>query len=229
MSVTRPTCTELPAAPRLLSVRLPGGATIQLRIGGEVGLSDLSVLSPGLAVWQPVFIMMDTVIAIKDTFKATPGLIRADVDPFRDALARVVSGVGKLAGMMPQLSIPVLIRDVVALLVAVLGVVESMLDDILAIEAEAQAVIDGAASAPAAYAADMITQGECLQAQAAKMLDTTLAEMGPMTGLLNILTVLGSLANIPGMPTLGDMTGQSTQQVKDAIGTLVTALEALPL
>jgi hypothetical protein len=147
-------------------VQLPGGAIIQLRVGGEVGLADLSILSPALAALQPVFILIDTVIAIKDTFQAIPGLIELDVDTFTDALDRVVSGVGKLAGMVPQLAIPVLIRDSVALLVAVLGVVDGMLDDIIAIEGDAQAVINGAATAPDAYKADMIIQGECLQAQA---------------------------------------------------------------
>lgn len=237
MTVPKPTCNELPAVPSPLSVQLPMGISLQsMPIGQDPITSQLnqlqalfSQLGPALAVFQPIFVLVDTVIALKDTVTAVPGLIVGDVQTFVDALNRVATGISKLTGVIPQLAIPNLVRDIVALIRAGISIINEILDEIVAMEQDAADAIAAAATLPDAYKADAEEVGECLQTEAAGKLAHTVNALGPMNQLISILTTLGELASIPGLPELGDLTGQSTQEVKDALEAFDQALEALPI
>lgn len=237
MAVDRPTCTPVDSPPSPLSIRLPGGIVLQsMPLSSEIVATELSYvqammaqLAPFLGMAYPFFIAVDTLIALKDTVVAIPGLIGGDVPTFRDAKDRVLDGVAKLTGMAPAASVPLLIRDLVAFLVVALSVIEAQLDEIIEMEAEAQQALDDAATAPEAYAADLQIQGECIQAQAAAMLEHAVAAVGPVQGLLTIIGVLSQLVQgIPGMPEAGDLSG-SAEEVKIAISTLREALSILPV
>ncbi|NIO74651.1 MAG: hypothetical protein GTN69_01890 [Armatimonadetes bacterium] len=237
MSVTKPTCRELPNVPAPLRVTLPLGIAIQSMPTGQEPISTqlntlqsvFTQLAPALAAFQPIFVLVDTVVAIKDTFTAIPGLIVGDVDTFLNALNRVAEGVSKLTGVIPALAIPNLVRDCIVLIRAGIAIMVEILDEISAIEQDAADAIAAAQSLPAAYKADAISTGQCLQSEAAKRLEHTVNAIGPMAQLLNVLNLLGSLANIPGLPVLGDLTGKSTQEVKEALEALDEVLQALPL
>jgi hypothetical protein len=237
MAVDRPTCTEVPAAPTPLRVQLPGGITLEsMPLSNIITTTELNYvqammaqLSPALAALQPIFILVDTVIALKDTVQSIPGLIVGDVDTFLEALNRVVSGVAKLTGMTPAFAVPVLIRDMVAFLIAVLDVIDAQLNTILQVEAEAAALIDQAATAPEAYQADLLATGQCKEELAATMLEHAVAAMGPVQNLLLIMDLLIDLVQgIPGMPEIGDLSG-TTEEVKETLAALREALELLPV
>ncbi len=235
MAVDHAPCVAVAPPPSPLSIQLPGGITLKsMPISGAIAATELNYvqammaqLAPALAALQPIFVLIDTVTALRDTVAAIPGLIALDVDTFTDALGRVVEGVTTLAGMAPQASVPVLVRDLVAFLVAVLGVLEDELDVIVSAEADAAQVLADAATAPDAYKDLLKADGECMQAQAAAQLQHAVAAIGPVQSLLSIIGLLSQMVpGIPGMPDLGDLTGSATE-VKAVIGALRDALDVL--
>jgi hypothetical protein len=234
MAVEHAPCTVVQPPPSPISIRFPGGITIKaMPLSSEVIATELNYVqslmaqaTPLLAAFQPVFILIDLGVALLDTVTSIPGLIVGDVDTFLDALERVQSNVAKLTGLAPQAAVPVLVRDLVAFLVAVLDVLDQQLAAVEAAEAEVAAIQAMAEAAPAAYKDFAFEDRDCAQAQAEAMLAHVIAATGPIQNLLLIIGVISKLVQgLPGMPELGDLTGQSTAEVKAALAELREALE----
>ena len=235
MAVDRPTCTPPPPPPTTIQIRFPFGITLEsMALSNTLVATQLnhvqSLLAaavPALATFQPIFVLVDTVIALKDVAVSIPGLIVGDVDTFLSALERVVNGVSKLTGVVPQVAVPVLVLDLVSFLVVVLNVLIDQLDIILALEAKAAAALEAAQTAPEAYRADLLNTVQCSEEEAAALLEHAVAAMNPVQNILAIIGILTQLVQgLPGMPDVGDLTG-SAEDVRATLEELRDALQDL--
>ena len=235
MSVPTPTCVTIDPPPSPLTVRFPGGLSLQSTpISTGAIITDLSnvqsmlaQLGPALAGLQPVFTLIDTVAAIKDTITAIPGLIVGDLDTFLNALERVVEGVGTLATMAPPLAVPAMVSDVLGVVTAALESLVDVVDQVIDMQTNAQSVIDQA-QAMDPPSTDLEAVGNCQMDNADLLLEHAVAGVAPIAALLTTAQTLLDL--VPGMPTLpgiDDMTGQSAEQVRSTLTTLIEVLESI--
>jgi hypothetical protein len=236
--IDEPECVAVPPVPDPLRVRFPGGLVVEAMPLGEV-ITDLSLvqsmsaqLAPAMAGVYPVFVLVDTVIALKDTVTSIPGLLVGDVDTFTGALERVTRGVATLLSMTPQVAVPALVSDVLGVVAANLRAMADLLRQVDAMQAEAQAIIDEATSqVPPDVALQQV--GECLEDQASASLEHALAGLEPVNKLMDLLTNL--LALVPGMPSLpvipsaDELTQGSISEAIDILEGIADVLDALQI
>lgn len=229
MAVGSPTCSALPSPPEPLSVRLPGGITITAApITPGLVVTDLgnvqalmAQLSPAFAGMAPAMTLIEAVVALFDVVNAIPGLIVGDVQSFTDALSRVAEAVGKLAGMAPQLSVPLAINDGLRAVSAMLRALSASLAGVSSAAARATSVIE---TAQQSGNAELLAVGRCLEDQAAALTEHALASLG---GASVLLTIMGSLSSfVPGcpeIPGLGEITGSADEVIEqlDALAELL--------
>jgi hypothetical protein len=236
MSIAPPSCKAIPDVPAQLSVTLPGGLAVTsmpvaqgaVMTASNAVQSVLVQLGPALAALQPVFVLIDTVTALKDTVQAIPGLIAGDAETFMDAVSRVVSGVGKLAGMAPAASVPVLIRDAVKVITAAIDAMLGELAVLQSMVAQANDIRALADTMPQEVASGLLSQAECIDEQGAVLLEHAIVSLGPVGNLIAILNSLAELASMPGLPELADLSGAGLDEVVTALNALKSVLEAIP-
>lgn len=122
-------CVELTITPQRLSVTFPGGATLAPELP-DLGIPDPLQLSKqlmaqanaALAPLGPVFNLIDVALALFNAVKAIPDAI-SHLDPSKitDALPELAQKAGKLAPLVPQLSVPLMIVGLIDTLLAFLG------------------------------------------------------------------------------------------------------------
>ena len=122
-------CVELVVTPRSLSVTFPGGAALDAQLP-DIGISDpmqlatqlMAQANAALAPLSPVFNIIDTALALHQAVKAIPDAI-SSLDPGKisDALPDLTRKAGKLAALVPQLSVPLMIVGLIDVLLTFLG------------------------------------------------------------------------------------------------------------
>jgi hypothetical protein len=228
--MTRPSIvTEMPA------VRLPGGpvlsamSTSSVPSEGEVTRSLLGQLQAALAPLMPFFKMLDTILALKDLAQAIPDALGPPPDPSKlaEAVSKVLSSAESLAQLVPQLSVPILIRDLVVLLVRFLSSLET---DLLAIEGAQERATEASTQADAIEAespdgaARLRAAATLGGALAGDQLAGLVAAAAPVVAILDIVGLLASLAGLPAPPSLS-VGGADVSVVREAVTAVREALE----
>lgn len=225
--------SPVPAAAPAVSIRFPGGIrmsgalpTVHPATKLENAAMALGRATSGLGPLSAVFAVIEAVIAIKDFAVAVPALI-VDPEPVVEAIKDLVKAVSKLLSLIPALSLPILIYDVIVAticllegLVLELAVLAAQIEKIETVEAQAVTV---PALAPIAAAArvDVATQMGNLQA--------TLGEVGSIIGVVN---AMGEPLGLPQIPVGTDMGSDPTAAVvvlTDLVNVLTAIRDAIPL
>src|SRR5262249_61666355 len=107
----------------------PAGASLDPELPG-LGFADpmqlskqlLAQANAALAPLAPIFNVIDVALALFNAVKAIPDAIsHFDPSKISDALPELAEKVGKLAPLVPQLSVPLMILGLVDTLLAFLG------------------------------------------------------------------------------------------------------------
>ncbi|MGH9886857.1 MAG: hypothetical protein ACREBE_15105, partial [bacterium] len=122
-------CVELTVQPQRLSVTFPGGASLDAELP-DVGVPDpmelskqlLAQANAALAPLGPVFNLIDVALALFNAVKAIPDAI-SHLDPSKitDALPDLANKAARIAAIVPQLSVPLMILGLIDTLLAFLG------------------------------------------------------------------------------------------------------------
>lgn len=202
MTIEDPDCASIDAGPRSLRFRLPAGAVIEAipAVPAVVPPDPFTLAAAGLAQasgamapLSPFFRMLDAILAIKRFVEAVKD------NPFSvaDAASDVLETVDALASVVPQVSVPLLARDLVAavdlMLVGVLAQIDGLIAQQARIE-EARALIT---TIPA-----MASAVECADEQMAGMCANLDLALAPARGILTLLGVLLAPAGLGSAPTL---------------------------
>jgi hypothetical protein len=224
--------------PTKLEIKLPGGGVLSSMpiTTGQASTplnhvqSLFTQLAPILAILKPFLKVVDGFVAVKDALFSITDVIQGDFTTFNEALGRIFEAVATLATTVPEVSVPIMIKDLVGNLKIALAVLDETLDQVVALADDIDDMVEAAAQVPVELKADVEAEIECFQKQADAQLAHALDALGPVGDVLTLAQSLVEMAPmLPGLPSLGDVTGKSAAQVKEVIGELRAALEALPI
>src|ERR1043165_2467911 len=147
-------CVELTVHPQSLSVTFPGGASVDAELP-DVGVPDPMELSKQLlaqanaapAPRGPVFNLIDVALALFNAVKAIPDAI-SHLDPSKitDALPDLANKAARIAAIVPQLSVPLMVLGLIDALLAFLGGLSGELRTIIDQQVRIQKAEDRAAA-----------------------------------------------------------------------------------
>jgi hypothetical protein len=212
-----------PGAPAL-QVTLPGGLVVE-GVAQQIGADALTqaraligAANAALAPLGPVFRIIDAVLAVKGFAEAVPELI---VNPGAvvEAVVELVAKIGRLASLVPQLSVPLMVLGLVDAVITLLQGVQAELVVIEQQVARVEATRTSAAALPPDAQAALLAIADAATAQVEVRradLATALGSVQPVLGILNVF------AGMAGLPALEVSGGASSE----ALGTAVEALQA---
>ncbi len=110
-------CKKLEALSQDKCISFPGGVRICLMYPGTPSSTSalarhlLGQLNSSLAPLQPIFSILEAVLAVAECMKAVPKLL-TDPQELADCLPHLAKKIGALARLIPQLSVPLMILDI---------------------------------------------------------------------------------------------------------------------
>lgn len=196
-------CTATPFAPNGKCITLPGGMEICANIPSTTPLSLydyaqglLGQLNTALGPLQPVFNILDAVIAIFDCIKAISTL---DPSKIVECIPDLAAKIMELLKLIPQLSLPIMIRDFV----------QCLLDYLIGVRAnvaQSQAYLDrinAALDATTNTDIDITAIIDCANADLQIGLDFQGQQSAPIDKLIGIINTFLQLLGLPCIPNIG--------------------------
>lgn len=223
-------CITLPEIPSIDDICLPGGLCIshiwdaigKIPSAADISLDFFSQIGPALAPLKPLFDVIDTVLAVFRCVKAVPDAI-TNLDPTEliqcvPALAKLVDQLLKL---VPQLSIPKMIK---AALRALATLLRGIASDLRYIESQLRRIADQIDRA--ANLNDVTLEGFLICAQK-EMDDTILSTAEALKGIGRIILLLNIFMGLIGaeeIPCFGTLLEDNLGQPFDFLVDLLTSL-----
>lgn len=218
-------CLEIPPLDDPFKLTLPGGIEIER-------IDLLEIVQPALAPLMPIFRIVDTIVALFNCLKAIPDALGPPPDPTALAacLPELAKKISELLHLMPQLSLPHMVRDLIDLVIDALRKTRRAL---VHLQDQMQQILRAVDRATNLDDAGLMAITMCAQsnvAQEAANLGKMLASLGKMIGILNLF--LGMLG-LPEVPSLSSVAGQPLEAVIEPIDLLIHTFErarnAVPL
>lgn len=234
-------CLEVVATPRELCVRFPVGNEVCVSLP-QVNNADPSELlqalfgavNSALTPLNPIFNIIDAVIAVFDCIKAIPKAItQLNPVPLLECIPNLADAIGKLLQLIPQLSLPFLIIDILDIIILFLNETRNTIQRLNA-RAGRLAAANLRAAEPGNIALSLAM--DCINANFDADLVNLNAQMAPLNRLLGIidfvleLTGLKSLLEKIGlkvMPCLGSLSLGTGTAALDFLINLLSLLRSI--
>lgn len=224
-----PDCAVITIGDQTAQVRLPGGAALSVMVP-DIAPSDLgitkSLLGQGnaaLAPLLPVFNIIDALLAVKDFAEAVPGLI-TEPDALIEAIGALIEKISKLAQLIPQLSVPFLIVDLIDVGITALNGFVTELEKIITQETAIADAITKANTPPVNTALLEVTT--CATAQVASAKQGLEEGLGPLNSFFSLLSIFLGLIGQEPIPAIDDL-GPDAQGAIDALRGAIDVLQAI--
>ncbi len=210
-----------------LRVTLPGGLAVQgtvPQIGAsplEAARATIGALNSALAPLGPVFSIIDALLALVKFAQTVPKVVMQP-DKVVAALVDVVKKAGKLASLVPQLSVPLMVLGTIDVLIAFLAGLSDEVTAIAAMEARLAELVAIATTVPAMgpISASVTDQISGRRAQ----LTCALGDVVPLLGVVNVFC---ELVGLPPIEIDADPQSGSLDDVAEALATAVHALQTV--
>jgi hypothetical protein len=230
-------CVELTVQPQSLSVTFPGGASLDAELP-EVGIPDPMALSKqllaqanaALAPLGPVFNLIDVALALFNAVKAIPDAI-SQLDPSKitDALPDLTSKAARIAAIVPQLSVPLMILGLIDTLLAFLGGLAGQLRAIIDQQVRIQKAENRAAELGNAQLQAVTDCSKHHMAAQLQSLGESVAPVNRLIALINVFAQLAGLGPLPNLSNLGSDAAAALRGLDDVVRALREIREAIPL
>jgi hypothetical protein len=206
-------------------IRMPGGTVIPLpfslppatdcRIIFNQILPNIRVSLGPLGF---IFCVLGIVQALIDCVNATiDSISQLNPGPLINALGNLITKAKCLANMIPQVSLLLMLADVLDVILGILGCCITALSNIQVIFMELAGSIAEASAAKDTY---LKTQLEAAKAQSQQIADQTMLSMNPLTLFFAVLNILLTMIGMGPMPALPAYTpGQDLTPIITALGT----------
>lgn len=141
-------CLELDAAPSGLDVCFPGGFCLShvwqginnIPRGADLPLQFFGQIGPAMAFLSPLFSVLDTVLAIYKCVVAIPdSILQLDPAGLFECMPALVELINQLISMVPQMSLPRMVRQI---LVGLAQLLQGVASDFQFLIAQFQRVLD---------------------------------------------------------------------------------------
>lgn len=221
-TIPAPTCARVTQVPGGFCVTFPGGGTLcvqtGMRTGDLVAMTEamFAMLNTALMPLVPLFNILDVLVAIFNCIQAVPKVV-ADPLALVDCLKQLAQAIAKILAMLPELSIPRLIKGILLVIGLMLTGFAMELQALAAQEARIAAAATAAAQ-PGNIALQAVV--DCASGNIATKIQNLNAGMAPVNrfiGLINTLLLL--VPGSPKVPTVGDLGS-------DAAGALAVVQQA---
>ena len=229
-------CVELTVQPQSLSVTFPGGASIDAELP-DVGVPDpmelskqlLAQANAALAPLGPVFNLIDVALALFNAVKAIPDAI-SHLDPSKitDALPDLANKAARIAAIVPQLSVPLMILGLIDALLAFLGGLSGQLRAIIDQQVRIQKAENRAAELGNAQ---LQAIADCSKHQVSSQLESLAESVAPVNrliALINVFAQLAGLGPLPDLSSLGTDAAAALRALDDTVNALQEIRAALP-
>lgn len=213
-------CIEVMTGPGEFCITFPGGATLCAGLSIERG--DASEILKGLLMQingallplVPFFNVLDVVKAVGDCIQAIPDCIgpTPTPEPILKCIPKLVQSLEKLLQLLPQYTIPVLIKGILNVIIASLIALRQKLSAMLKQVARIAAAAVKAATLGGGIGLELQAAIDCAQSNLDAQLENENASLMPLNRLIGLLNVLLKLAGLPCVPTLGGL-GALTEDV----------------
>jgi len=210
-------CLKIPTLPDPMRLTLPGGPSIE-----HVDL--LQVVQPALTPLMPIFNIIDAVVAAFECIKAIPQTIGPPPDPtaLATAIPELAQKVGKLLGLIPQLSLPLTVVGLIDLILDTLRKTRDRLEHLQKRLESVSAATSLAIELDDPGLLDIALCAEANVAQEAANIGKALGSIGQLIALMNIF--LGMIGG-PEIPDLSELSGKPLEQVLEPLDVIVGVLE----
>jgi hypothetical protein len=230
-------CAELTVTPQRLTVIVPGGASLDPELP-DLGPADpmrlskqlLAQANAALAPLGPVFDLVDIALALVEAVKAIPDAI-SHLDPGKitDSLPQLAEKAGKLAPLVPQLSVPLL---VVGLIDTLLAFLEGLVVQLRALIGQQVRIQRAAERAASLGNAQLHAVADCSRHHVDAQLHSLSESLAPVNRFIALLNALGQLAGLGPLPTLSDLgvdPAAALQPIADTTKLLQQLRAAIPV
>ncbi len=212
-----PLCLNLPELPDPFDLSLPGGVTIQR-------INLIEVIQPLLAPLMPLFEIVDTIVAIFNCVKAIPDSLGPPPDPtvLAACIPELGEKVAQLLKLIPQLSLPILLKQICKLIVHTL---KEARDALVHLQRQLERILNAVDRATDLEDSGLMAIIACAQenvGQEAANVGKMLASLGRLIGLVNIFF---GMLGLPEVPDLSDLAGKPLDAVIAPLDALIKVFE----
>jgi hypothetical protein len=210
-------CVHIPDAPPPKRLTLPGAVLEDVDI--------FRMIQPALAPLMPVFQVIDAVVAVYQCVKAINDAIASlDVTKMASCIPELAEKVSKLLRLIPQLSVPLMVVDLLGICISVLAEVRDKL-----VHLQVQMDEAGRAIERGRELSDpkLLKIGHCAQENIGIEAANTLRALAGLGNVLGLLGIFLSMIGGPEIPSFSNPAGQPIDDAVRALDELVSALEAV--
>lgn len=228
-----------------LSIDMPGGVSIQAKLEPNtlptlsgIVQSMLGPLNAAMTPLMPFFRLLDLVIAIVDFCKAIPDSLGPPPDPtlLVKVTEKLIKAAAKVVGLLPPLSLPIMIvgvcKTISAALLALVGELKDLIQIQTSLDLRAQKVDTLAANPETAEAAAMLQASiDCAQADIDLQAQVGGSSLGPLNKFLDLLNAFLGLIGIPeiGKVSAGGDPTAMIEPLETAVTLLATICGSIPV
>lgn len=225
------TCPTFISGAKGISITLPGGAAMSYQSptlwadSNDVCRGLLGQLQGALVPMKPLFDVIAAVLCLKDIVTAIPDAIE-ELNPGKvsDTIRECLPRIENLLQLVPQLSVPIMVCQVLSVLTCVIeGATTELQIYILKQTAilEASQLIRGSSD-------PLFNIVECANRLNANRLCAVNESMSPINSIIELINVFLTLIGLDPLPTFGEMAAEATVAI-DQLRDLVSLLRTLQL
>jgi len=210
-------CLELPEIPDPFQLTLPGGVTIER-------INLLEVIQPLLAPLMPLFEIVDTIVAIFNCVKAIPDSLGPPPDPtvLAACIPELGEKVAQLLKLIPQLSLPILLKQICKLIGHTLRDARGALLLLLEEMQRILRAVDRATELEDSGLMAIISCAKTNAGQEAANVGKMLASLGRLIGLVNLFF---GMLGLPEVPSLSELAGKPLDLVIEPLDALIEVFQ----
>jgi hypothetical protein len=230
-------CVQLTATPQSLSLTFPGGAAMAAQVPStgipdpiEVAKQLMAQANAGLAPLVPLFNILDVALALYQTVKAIPDAItHLNPSAIENSLPDLAEKAAKLAKLVPQLSVPLMILGIIDVLLAYLAGFTGQLQALIDQEVRMQAAANRATELGNVQLQGVV---DCAKQHVAVQMQSLAAASPPVNQLIALVNAFMELAGLPGLPDLSDVGSDAAaalQPLQDTVKQLQAIRKTIPV
>lgn len=233
-SVLSTVCSPVPVGNFDLCVVFPGGAEVCAQVESfppsllQLARGLLSQASSALAPLQPIFNIIDVLVAVQNCLEAIPKALGPPPDPRKltACVGDLASTLAELLKLVPQLSIPLLI-------VGLLDTLITLLQGVLAELRAVARLVDRITRAQAIQSQSLLQLVVCAEESKQNQLDnlsSLFASINPLIELINAFAGLAGLEAIPSFTGgLGEDPTAAIEPLEDLVRFLTDVRDSIPV
>lgn len=217
-----------------LCLNIPEVEPMKVTLPGAIELEDIDVLKmlqPALAPLAPVFNIIDTIVAVINCVKAIPDcLAPPNPQPLIQCLPELGEKLGKLLMLLPQLSVPKMIKSILKVVIRSLENIQGFL---VRLQAQVKRILKTIDKAKRLNDAGLMAILVCAQGHSASTQFSVMGALNSIGRLFGILNIFLGMIGLPQIPDLSNLAGAPLDPlvalIQQLIDLLTTMGNSLPL